>query len=96
MTKKQEKNYSEIDIIIQAHADTMKKIQAIATELIDMYEGGMSMETAIKTAKEYYIYGVLAMDMDDSVRKSAEATVKKQVKERAERLKKIADKRAGK
>lgn len=88
MTKKKELPYSELDIIMQATAFAKAEITLIAQNLIEKYEGGMAMDTALTAAKEYYLLGVLAMHIDPAVRKESEKKVIEYHKERDARLKK--------
>lgn len=87
MTKKIEKPYTELDVIIQATADTNVKISLIAESLMERYET-MSRNVAMETAERYYLLGVLAIESDPKARKKAEDQVKEQYKEREERIKK--------
>lgn len=81
-----DKDYGEIDIILQAHAMVMNEIKEVAELLFNKYEGGMSRSTALEASKDYYQFGVLPMKLDPSLRKKAEAEVKKYMAERAKRL----------
>ena len=88
MTKKKEVEYTELDIIMQASADTKAVINNIALQLHEKYEGGMALETATVAAKEYYSLGVLPMELNPNIRKEAEKKVREYHKARSERLKK--------
>lgn len=84
MTKKKE--YGEIDIIIEAKSYVLKEIADIALMLDEKYEGGMARESLTKAAEDYYFQSVLPMKLDPSLRKKAEASLKKYYAERAKRL----------
>ena len=86
MTKKKEPEYTELDIILQANSIVMKEIREIADQLVEKYEGGMSLEVATQAAKDYYQFGKLPMILDPELRKRSETEVKKYHKERAARL----------
>jgi len=89
MTKKKEKDYGEIDIILQANAMVMEEVNKMASDLIEKYEGGMSEFVAKQAAKDYYLFGLLSMKLRPDLRKKAESEVKKYYAERAKRLRKL-------
>jgi len=88
MTKKKEPEYTELDIILQANSITMREVSELAQELIEKYEGNMAPDVAANAAKNYYMFGKLAMKLDPDLRKKAESEVKKYFKERSARLEK--------
>jgi len=94
MSKNKKLEVSEINVIIQAVADSKEEIKDIARDLVEKYEGNMSTPVALETAKEYYLLGVLAMRLDPEKRKIATKKVeeyyKEEKKRRAEKEKKQA------